>query len=470
MSKPHIEKTVAGHRRHEESAPDVGGESVTDSDGDTHRLTDELGSGGQGAVYATDNEELAVKLISPSADRDAIRERFRQIRRLPVNDLPISRPFAVLEPPHAGYVMSWLSDMEPIGNLSDMPGGENGLEWYTATGGLRRRLRLLGRLARIFATLHGRGLVFADPSPNNVFVSASADHEEVWLIDPDNLQFESNISDVIFTPFYGAPELVREESGNNALTDVFGFAVIAFEMLALAHPLIGDDVDANPELEEAAMRGELPWVEHPERDENRASFGLSGELVLSERLRNLAHRTFGPGLNDPLERPGAATWSRALQEAADMTLECKECGWTYYVGEVQCPRCDTPKPAYVLLQFARWVPEGNGLDENVVVPSDSRQHAVVAEGGALKLEKRHTLQSHEPLELSLGDDALELSATGPRDCSFVIASRTWDREKDVSPSGVHIPLARDKTAKWSLHFGSRDEPHRVVRFRRMGGG
>jgi serine/threonine protein kinase len=141
----------------------------------------------------------------------------------------------------------------------------DGLSGYLKTGGLLRRLKILARLARVLAELHGRGLAYGDLSPANVFVSQSLEHAEVWLIDADNVASQSRDGQqVVFTPDYGAPEILREESGINTLTDSWSFAVMAYRLLTLVHPLKGDVVlDGEPKLEESALRGEFPWVDHP---------------------------------------------------------------------------------------------------------------------------------------------------------------------------------------------------------------
>ena len=41
----------------------------------------------------------------------------------------------------------------------------------------------------------------------------------------------------LHTPGYGAPEVVRWESGVNSLTDAWSLAVIAFQLLTHRHPL-----------------------------------------------------------------------------------------------------------------------------------------------------------------------------------------------------------------------------------------
>src|SRR5690606_11242499 len=130
-------------------------------------------------------------------------------------------------------------------------------------------------------------------SPHNVFVSEAVSEAVVRLIDADNLRFNSTpAASTLHTPGYGAPELVRGTGSINTLTDAHGFAVMAFEGLTLAHPLLGDAIRAgDPDGEFSALAGELPWIDHSSDDRNRSSVGLMREAVLSPRLRELCEES-----------------------------------------------------------------------------------------------------------------------------------------------------------------------------------
>lgn len=86
-----------------------------------------------------------------------------------------------------------------------------------------------------------------------------AEAHEAWLIDLDNLCTHSEPGRAVFTPYYGAPEIVTGRSGATSLSDAWAFAVLAFNALTLLHPLCGDLVrDGEPELEEQALTGQVP--------------------------------------------------------------------------------------------------------------------------------------------------------------------------------------------------------------------
>ena len=314
-----------------------------------------LGKGGQGWVFRVRNSALAVKLLNQTSarKREALRNQLTAVKRMPLQDMHVARPVAMLAEPHLGYVMELLTGMVPIKTLMEPPKEGGIAEWYLQTGGLRRRLRLLAKAASLLAQIHGKGLVYGDPSLGNIFISEEVNSHEVWLLDADNLRYQSAPSDdPIYTPEYGAPELVQGRSGVNTLTDAHAFAVIAFKTLALAHPLLGDYVnDGEPELEEQALCGKLPWIDHAQEDLNRSSRGIPREMVLSRRLVELAQKAFENGLNDPQQRPGMAEWAEKLTIAADSVLRCPECGGTYYFQETVCPWCDHPRSGFAMLRI-----------------------------------------------------------------------------------------------------------------------
>jgi DNA-binding helix-hairpin-helix protein with protein kinase domain len=455
---------------------------VTTIEGARYRLTEELGRGGQGAVFRTDNGRYAVKLLrnrSPAA-RGALADRLAMVSRLPIEDLDVARPLARLREPDLGYVMELYTGMVPIRALLVPPPETPSLaRWYFDGGGLRRRLQLLARTADLLARLHGRGLVYTDPSPNNVFVSATVEDREVRLIDTDNLRADSVVGQAVFTPKYGAPELIAGRAPASSLTDAHAFAVLVFETLTLAHPLFGDLVEVGePELEEAALAGELPWIEHPEDDRNRSSRGIPRPRVLSRNLSAQLAATFGPGLADPAKRPGLAGFAEHLHRAADNTLRCPACGATYYRAETHCPWCQARRPTFVSLDCVLWDPErlmpGTTPGAQAVDPGEVRKpadgpmrvvdSAAVGRGESLDLADRLALGTgdgkpqlrvrHEPTRLII-------EALAPGAFKLVSFDGRGERRLDQGPAA--IPLG-DGTIQWYLRTGESARLHRIIRF------
>jgi DNA-binding helix-hairpin-helix protein with protein kinase domain len=459
--------------------------TVVDTNGVRYELGELLGRGGQGAVYAVAGSQLAVKLVAGlgQARRERMRIQLSHVRRLPVRELSLARPLELLRAPHTGYVMELVTGMTPIKTLWCPPKGEApSAEWYLETGGLRRRLLVLGRAAHVLSQLHGKGLSYSDPSPANIFISKEAGFTEVCFIDTDNLCYESAPSAVagVYTPGYGAPELVRGGSGVTTLTDVHAFAVIAFQALTLAHPLIGDLVnDGDPELEEQALAGRLPWIDDEDDDRNRASFGIPREWVLSRRLRDGFKKTFGPGLKSPTARVGAAAWAETLFGAADATIRCKDCGGAFYFTQEACTWCDAVRPTFAAAVFHIWDPGNTPQPGILTKPAEGSARPVVVGHSAVSTDDSLTVtrrlafgdlgrRSEEPVvEARLSSQ--RMTVTSVDGASYELHSPTGKRETMVSSNPQVIAL-KPGQASWRLHFGTKDQRHRTLSFElRLGG-
>lgn len=347
-------------------------QTVQDDLGRIHVLEKKIAEGGQGAVVTIKGQpRWLVKLCKwPSADPRAKvwAEQIASVKRLPIEDfdLPFAMPKALVVKPRVGYLMELMDGLVPLEDLlieAQMAMLEGrGLEGFLSSGGLKRRLAVLARLARVLAKLHGLGLAHGDLSPKNVFASASVDHAQVWLIDCDNLTYAvRNSTLLVYTPDYGAPELVREDAGISTYTDIWSFAVMAFQLLSFLHPFkSGDMVDADAELESAALRGELPWVDHPEDDRNRASLGIDRSSVCTPELSKLFDRCFLGGVQIPEARPLMAEWAEAFEAAYAQLTVCEEgldgCGSSYlWSDEGECPFCSSTDSAQQALRLHHFV-------------------------------------------------------------------------------------------------------------------
>lgn len=371
-----------------------------------------LGQGGQGVVFRTKDPDLAIKLVTdesgiPVTDEKSVEwysKRFKRVRLLPLpENLNISVPAALLQN-NAGYVMQLLSEMVPFSHfwldgksaenigtddipawLSAMPENEaKKIVHYYRTGGLRRRLHALYKCASLLARLHGNGMVYGDISPNNIFISEGLDDSAVWLIDADNIRFEITAGgSVVYTPKYGAPELVQGKDGGRPSSDCHAFAVVAFYLLSLIHPFVGKKVDGTDEgdwadeendgedVEDKAYAGLFPWVDDQDDDSNSSDSGLPRSLLLTKKLISLFEGTFGSGRTSPLLRPTIYHWPEALAQAADMTVTCPGCSMNYYYDFIHpetedhnCPYCKKQRPQVLILESYRW----NGPDKPINSP------------------------------------------------------------------------------------------------------
>jgi len=375
------------------------GSTITDQYHQEHKICAELGKGGQGIVYTTEDPDIAIKLVltqdgEPYTDQAYIKKYHMQLDdllTLPVTQgINLARPLLRLQD-HAGYVMQQLRGMKPAESLfSITPNDVEDIKYpkwldifiknmrfkeayallhYANTGSTKRRFEILMQCSAQLAKLHGQGLVYGDISPENVFFSEKLAFNHVWFIDADNLHFENiKTKKAVYTPGYGSPELVLGQVGTSARTDVYSFAVLAFKTLSLLHPFDGqklkdsdddwDSVDEDNEssmsLEAQAQAGLLPFIDDPDDDSNKNDTGIPRKLILTEKLQHLFNHTFNKAQTSPWKRPLIYHWPEALAEAVDTSIECPSCNMSYLnnyaLSENRCPYCSAKTPSYFCIQ------------------------------------------------------------------------------------------------------------------------
>lgn len=388
-------------------------QEVSDQFGNVFQIDNKpLSKGGQGVVYRTSDSDIAIKqpIKQPSGELDynpELKARYSRIRTLPLpKGIHLTMPLSILRD-QPGYVMRLLKDMTDLSKFfkseeKDIPCWLSGVKdkgdalkllRYAKTGGAMARLETLFLSAALLARLHLKGLVYGDVSPHNIFVGknsdAGYDRLDAWLIDVDNLRLERvSGGRWTYTDPYGAPEIVQRGDPCRPRTDCWSFAVMAFELLTLAHPFIGKKVmdesdeeddwaaDSIPSetsgmtLRQQANAGLVPYIYDPNDDSNGyAGGGLPLGLVSSEAIQMLFLETFGPGRLYPHRRPNMVFWALELARAYDRSIACPECGMSYFAKEnAKCPFCDNPRPAFL-------VAKAKGVEwEKVLFECEKRIH------------------------------------------------------------------------------------------------
>ena len=464
--------------------------TVVDERGETFELEDEpLGEGGQGIVVrARNSDDVVVKLCSlrgtgASAAKKRLRRHLEEVRLLPVDGLQLARPMEMLRGGETvGYTMRMLRDMVPIGELITTSGKDNLVEFYLEGGGLRRRLRLLEKAASTLAKLHSTPLVYGDVSAQNVFVSESTEADEVWFIDSDNLTYAGQTSSGIYTPMFGAPELVTGHSrANTTVSDVYSFAILAFWVLVQSHPFLGEAVESggwdetSTDREAEAMEGEFPYIDDPEDDSNLGIHGFSGALglVFSKTLRRLFQQVFTQGRKDPLSRPKVAEFAESFRRAGGMTVHCSQCSSTYYVTAGSCPWCEAEesRPDVIFVQARRWDPRLDDEDWKALFASNVVYSRVIEVGESATL-RRHTVAAvparldNEP-ELKIEFQHGGVSVERLSDREFWLVTDNTSEPVRLVGSKV-LPMPEDDK-RWHLHCGPLDKPHRLLSFQLFSG-
>lgn len=448
---------------------------VKDTDGSKYDLKEKIGHGGQGAVFTTQYPSVLVKLTKelPKEKKQQTEAHLQWLQRQPLEALNIARPLAlILEEHRAGYVMELMDGLVPLKLLLEST-QDSGDEGFLDTGGLTRRIKVLGKLARTLAQIHGMGLAYGDLSPDNIFISKDINYSEVWLIDCDNICYHSRSSEAgVYTPDYGAPEILRELSGINSYSDSWSFAVIAYQLLTMKHPLKGDMVnDGEPELEEQALQGEFPWIGHTEDDSNTCSDGIPDELVIGKVLSVLLNQCFDDGLLNPEKRPTLATWADAFEDADKVILNCEDCGSSFYFNAVQqCSFCDHEQNQNLgsLLNEYIWfadtdLPEEKTSDDCWLKTGRCLVVQTGKEKAALTLDSREYSIDSEKAPLCY----LELTEEGlwiePKSGATVRLQNA--KKEQLISRPMRLKTSSQNDTDFYLHLGDFDASHPVWRFK-----
>lgn len=355
------------------------------------QVTSLIGQGGQGYVFEVrraTGEPLALKWYKPDS---ATGQQYQEMQRLVEIGSPHDRflwPLSmarVAHQPGFGYVMHLRDPRYLELSYLLLNADRDGRPLDVSFASI---IELCRQLSFSFLRLHARGLCYRDISFGNVFFEPSSG--DVLICDNDNVGIDNGTGRVLGTPYFMAPEVVRDTTYQtlpNTDTDRHSLAVLLFYSLFLGHPLEGARTDAGMRDAHWLMShfGTDPvFCMHPERDDNRPS-GIVQQYwqIYPQFLRDLFVQAFVDGMERPGARVTEGQWIKAMDRLRDGLLTCPTCGTTNFwsAGEpaVTCWQDGTPvRPAYLLQVGRRSVAVGpqtvlrsdhlrSGLDHPLVI-------------------------------------------------------------------------------------------------------
>jgi serine/threonine protein kinase len=298
--------------------------------GERCEIKELIGSGGQGQVYHTsiNGQNCALKWYFPPSATDTQRNAIeRLIHKGPPNDRflwPLDIALCQGNPSF-GYLMPL---REPrFRGMSELMSRVVDPTFKTLT-------TMALDLADSFLRLHSMGFCYSDISFGNIFFDPVTG--EISICDNDNVAVDGEgISDVLGTPRFMAPEIVREESKPNISTDLYSLAVILFYMFMVHHPLEGKREREIACLDLAAMKKlygtEALFIFDPKHGANRPVPGVHNNATLFWNLypgyvRDIFTRAFTEGLRDPGARVRESEWRSVFTRMRDQIYYCHKCG------------------------------------------------------------------------------------------------------------------------------------------------
>ena len=283
-----------------------------------------IADGSMGAVYEgrhhESGERVAIKVLHRRVSRDAVAaERFRREYETAKS---LQNPY-IIEVRDFGET----NDGADFMTMELLEGEELSLI-LAREGGLRpsRTVRILCQLALALHHAHADGVVHRDLKPDNIFVCARPDGDEIRVLDFGSvkLQMETGpkltmLGTILGSPYYMSPEQAKGELDVDPRSDVFAQTSIMYE---LATGDVAFAADTIPDILNKIIGEEPP----PVRIANTA-YPWSFEEVVRKGLRKEKRERFGSSLELAeamlsafgLE-PDVERWARTPVEAIETAM------------------------------------------------------------------------------------------------------------------------------------------------------
>lgn len=294
-----------------------------------YRIGKFLGSGAQGEVFeATLNDiKYAIKWYYPRAACDLQKQQIEYLTAIGPPNRHFLWPLEVLTVPGIqgfGYVM----------NLRKK-------NHYPLVDVMKRKIEPSFKslikasliLIESFEMLHNKGLSYRDISFGNVFIEPVTG--DILICDNDNITYDKDgLKNVLGTPRFMAPEIVRGENYPDIDSDRFSLGILLFYMFMLHHPFEGKLEDNIKCFDLPAMKklyGENPiFIFHPMNTSNRPVMPRHQNAIVFWKLypkffQDMFTKLFTLGVYDKKARPREYEWKLALQRLLDNMVYCK-CG------------------------------------------------------------------------------------------------------------------------------------------------
>lgn len=191
------------------------------------------------------------------------------------------------------------------------------------------------QLADSFLRIHAQGLCYRDINFGNVFYRP--DTGAVLICDNDNVGIDgASEAQVWGTPYFMAPEVVRQDTLPDRWTDLHSLAVLLFYMTMRHHPLIGARAEELPGLDHddllKVLCGTNPrFIFDPNDASNRPMPEFHGPAVVlwpiyPTFVRERFEQAFVAGLHHRQSRVVEGLWRETMSRLRDTVFACPGCG------------------------------------------------------------------------------------------------------------------------------------------------
>lgn len=338
-----------------------------DDSGSPVSLGQELGRGGEAAVYAVDaDRNLVAKIYHRQVDAEKAEKLTRMVELKSDRILSLAAwPIGTLRSRNGNSFAGVL--MRNVGSSKDIHllyNPKTRLRQFPSKANWNFLIHTAGNVARAFSVIHEHGHVIGDVNQSNVRVLPES--ATVSLIDCDSFQISSRgryfLCDV-GVPLYTPPELQDKQFGTVIRTanhDNFGLAVLIFHLLVMGrHPFAGRFLGRGDMPIEKAI-GEFRFAFAP--DSQRTQMQPPPNCItlahLSLEVSTLFVAAFSPwGAQNG--RPKATEWVAALDSLGRQLKKCTtNAAHSFFQSLSSCPWCSIESRAGVLLFLGYAIADG----------------------------------------------------------------------------------------------------------------
>lgn len=197
------------------------------------------------------------------------------------------------------------------------------------------------KLTDAFHKLHAAGFSYKDISLDNIFIEPSSGN--ILICDNDNITPNGiNVSGLLGTPKFMAPEIVMGKSNPNTETDQFSLAVLLFYILIISHPLEGEMETKikcfDSEAAKLLYGTEAVFIYDKNNDTNRPVEGIHNNALnlwklYPDYIKELFHQTFTIGIKNPNERTRESKFRSAFLRMYNSIYKCPICKTEIFYDE-----------------------------------------------------------------------------------------------------------------------------------------
>ena len=317
------------------------GKVLSSSSGNSYKVEQLLGEGGQGYVYevSCNGNKYAMKWYK--GDTQSRPEQKAILENLLQKSKPSDAFLWPLDLVFDGNLYGYVMPLRPS-RFKDIPA----LMSRKADPSFKTLCKIGFNLVTNYRKLHASGYSYCDINFGNVFFDPN--NGDVLICDNDNVTIDGMKQSLAMgTLGFMAPELVmacetHSSDRPSTATDLHSLAVLLFYIFMIADPFQGEMVNNIKCFDQAAktlVYGKKPvFIFDPNDKSNRPVKGVDDNATVFWNLypdyfKDLFVRTLADGLHNPNKRVQEVEWQNALIRMMDGILTCQNCGAESFYNE-----------------------------------------------------------------------------------------------------------------------------------------